>query len=79
MRMCSECLTRTLLGSHKTPSSFINDGTCGQVACSGKNGGVCKNAVMHHEFYTKSGLCDKQMGYEILQPRALHPENTCVL
>lgn len=67
MRMCSECPTRTFLGYHKIPP-FINEVTCGQFKCSGKNGGVCKNAVMHQKFYYKTGLCDEQTGYEILKP-----------
>ena len=67
MRMCRECLTRTFLGYHKIPS-FINEVSCGQVVCSGENFGVCKNAVMHQEFYYKTGMCDKQTGYEILKP-----------
>ena len=66
VRMCSECPTRTFLGYDKIPP-FINEVTCGQLLCSGKNGGVCKNAVKHQTFYYKTGRCDEK-GYEILKP-----------
>ncbi len=67
MRMCSECPTVTTLGEDKVPP-FINEVTCGQLSCSGKESfRLCKNATMLQQFYYKTGQCDSAE-YEELKP-----------
>ncbi|XP_078355712.1 putative skeletal organic matrix protein 8 [Oculina patagonica] len=66
-RICSECPTVTSLGDLKIPS-FINEVTCGQLSCSGKESTrTCKTGIMRQQFYYKTGRCDSA-GYEELEP-----------
>ena len=65
-RMCSECPTVTKLGDDKIPS-FINEVSCGQAWCSGKEfGRSCEEGIMLQKFYRKTGGCDFE-GYEKLE------------
>ena len=66
-RMCSECPTVNYLGKHKIPS-YINEVTCGELSCSGKKFGMCKNAVMRQQFLYKTGFCNRVTGFEELKP-----------
>ena len=66
-RMCSECPTVNYLGKHKIPA-YINEVTCGELSCSRKKFGTCKNAVMRQQFLYKTGFCNRVTGFEELKP-----------
>lgn len=69
LRMCSVCSAVTFLGNDRVPS-FINEVTCGQASCTCSNKviGTCQNAVMHQQFFNRTGRCDPRTGYEELLP-----------
>ena len=69
LRMCIACTAVTFLGDDRVPS-FINEVTCGQdsCTCSKRVIGRCQNAVMHQQFFNRTGRCNPRTGYEELLP-----------